>query len=46
MDKPTGNLDFNGHHLKEENEIMARITGTGLFQLSRKGERVYDFLKV
>jgi len=44
--KPNGILSFNDHHLKEEKEIMARITGKGLFQLSRKGERVYNFLKV
>lgn len=44
--KPDGILSFNDHHLKEENEIISRITGKGLFQLSRKGERVYNFRKV
>jgi ubiquinone/menaquinone biosynthesis C-methylase UbiE len=44
--KPDGILSFNDHHLKEENEIIARITGKGLFKLSGKGKRVYNFLKV
>jgi cupin superfamily acireductone dioxygenase involved in methionine salvage len=44
--KPDGILSFNDHHLKEENEIVARITGKGLFKLSGKGKRVYNFLKV
>ncbi len=44
--KPNGILSFNDHHLKEEKEIMSRITGKGLFKLSRKGKRVYNFLKV
>lgn len=44
--KPNGILSFNDHHLKEESEIMARITGKGLFGLSRKGKRVHNFLKI
>ena len=44
--KPDGILSFNDHHLKEENEIIARIAGRGLFKLSGKGKRVYNFLKV
>ena len=44
--KPNGILSFNDHHLKEENEIMTKITGKGLFKLSRKGKRVYNFHKV
>jgi ubiquinone/menaquinone biosynthesis C-methylase UbiE len=43
--KPNGILSFNDHHLKEENEIISKITGKGLFRLSRKGKRVYNFLK-
>ncbi|MFC1903740.1 class I SAM-dependent methyltransferase [Chloroflexota bacterium] len=44
--KPGGILSFNDHHLKTEDEIMAKVTGTGLFQLSSKGEKVYNFAKV
>ena len=44
--KPDGILSFNDHHMKEENEIISKITGKGLFRLSRKGKRVYNFLKV
>ena len=43
--KPDGILSFNDHHLKE-NEIIARLTGKGLFKLSRKEKRLYNFLKV
>ncbi|MFC2007616.1 class I SAM-dependent methyltransferase [Chloroflexota bacterium] len=41
-----GILSFNDHHLKDENGIITRITGKGLFTLSKKGKRVYNFLKV
>ncbi len=44
--KPDGILSFNDHHMKEENEIISRITGKGWFTLLRKGERVYNFSKV
>jgi ubiquinone/menaquinone biosynthesis C-methylase UbiE len=44
--KPDGILSFNDHHLKEENEVIARLTGKGLFKLSGKGKRVYNFIKV
>ena len=43
--KPDGVLSFSDHHLKE-NEMTSRITGKGLFQLSRKGEKIYNFAKV
>jgi ubiquinone/menaquinone biosynthesis C-methylase UbiE len=43
--KPEGVLSFNDHHMKEEKEIITRITGKGLFRLSRKGKRVYNFAK-
>ncbi len=43
--KPSGILSFNDHHLKEEGEITAAITGKGLFRLSNKGKRVYNFTK-
>ncbi len=42
--KPNGILSFSDHHMKE-NEIMPKITGEGLFGLSKKGERTYSFLK-
>jgi ubiquinone/menaquinone biosynthesis C-methylase UbiE len=44
--KPDGILSFNDHHLKEETEIISRITGNGLFTLSRKGKMVYNFSKI
>jgi len=44
--KPDGILSFNDHHLKEESEIISRITGKDLFKLSEKGKRVYNFAKV
>jgi ubiquinone/menaquinone biosynthesis C-methylase UbiE len=44
--KPAGILSFNDHHLKTEDEILTRITSKGLFRLSRKGKRVYNFGKV
>ena len=43
--KPNGILSFNDHHMKEESEIVSKITGKGLFRLSRKGKRVYNFRK-
>jgi len=43
--KPNGILSFNDHHLKGE-EIITGITANGLFKLSNKGERVYNFVKV
>jgi len=44
--KPDGILSFNDHHLQGENEVIAGIAGKGLFKLSGKGKRVYNFLKV
>lgn len=43
--KPDGILSFNDHHLKKE-EIIPKITGEGLFKLSARGQRVYNFRKV
>jgi ubiquinone/menaquinone biosynthesis C-methylase UbiE len=42
--KPDGILSFSDHHMKEK-EIVAEVTKSGLFRLSRKGERTYTFLK-
>ena len=43
--KPEGILSVHDHHLKE-NELIARINDSGLFQLSMKGEKVYNFTKI
>ena len=42
--KPDGILSFSDHHMKEK-EIVAEITKSRLFRLSRKGQRTYVFLK-
>jgi ubiquinone/menaquinone biosynthesis C-methylase UbiE len=42
--KPDGILSFHDHHI-EEKEIVSKIAGKGLFQLSQKGARVYNFSK-
>ena len=44
--KPDGVLSFNDHHIREEKEIMSKITATGLFRLLRRGKRVYNFQEV
>jgi len=43
--KPNGILSFSDHHMKES-EIISKMTDKGLFRLSRKGERLYNFSKV
>ena len=42
--KPDGILSLSDHHMKE-NEIVSGVTNSGLFSLSRKGQRTYTFLK-
>ena len=42
--KPNGILSFSDHHMKK-NTIMSKITGGGLFRLSKRGKRTYSFLK-
>ncbi len=42
--KSNGILSFSDHHMKEE-EIVSKVTKSGLFKLLRKGERTYSFLK-
>jgi ubiquinone/menaquinone biosynthesis C-methylase UbiE len=42
--KPEGTLSVSDHHLTEE-DITSRISGKGLFRLSRKG-KVYNFSRV
>lgn len=43
--KPEGFLSMSDHHMTEE-EIIAGMTASGLFKLSRKGKKVYNFSKV
>lgn len=42
--KPDGILSLSDHHMKE-NEIVAAVTNSGLFRLSRKGQRTYTYLE-
>ena len=42
--KSNGMLSFNDHHLTEQ-EIISKLTKSGLFKLSRKGKKTYSFLK-
>jgi len=43
--KPDAVLSFSDHHMKEQ-AIMSGVTGSGLFELSKKGRRTYSFRKV
>lgn len=43
--KPKGILSFSDHHM-EEDGIVSKLTGEGLFRLSDKGKRTYKFLKL
>jgi ubiquinone/menaquinone biosynthesis C-methylase UbiE len=43
--KPGGILSFSDHHM-EERDIVAGVTGSGLFELAKKGRRTYSFAKV
>lgn len=42
--KPDGILSFSDHHMTDE-DIVTSVTGSGLFRLSRKGERTFLFAK-
>jgi ubiquinone/menaquinone biosynthesis C-methylase UbiE len=42
--KPNGVISFSDHHMKED-EIVSKVTKSGLFRLLRKGKRTYSFLK-
>jgi len=42
--KSNGVLSFSDHHMKEA-EIVTKMTDKDLFRLSRKGKRVYNFVK-
>jgi ubiquinone/menaquinone biosynthesis C-methylase UbiE len=43
--KPEGILYFSDHHMKDE-EILVRVTQSGLFRLRKRGEMVSSFSKV
>jgi ubiquinone/menaquinone biosynthesis C-methylase UbiE len=43
--RPDGILSVNDHHLTEE-DILSRISSGGLFGVSKKGKRVYNFVKL
>jgi len=43
--KPDGTLSISDHHLKDR-DITSQITGPGLFKLSNRGEKVYNFSKI
>ena len=43
--RPAGTLSFSDHHMKEQ-DILARVTNTGLFKLLKKGKKTYSFSKV
>ena len=42
--KPGGVLSFSDHYMKEK-EIVSRVTKGKLFQLSKKGKKIYSFSK-
>jgi ubiquinone/menaquinone biosynthesis C-methylase UbiE len=42
--KPGGILSFSDHHMKED-DIQSRVTQKGLFRLSQKGRKTYNFSK-
>ena len=43
--KSNSTLSFSDHHMKEK-DIIAMVTNTGMFKLSKKGKRTYSFSKV
>jgi len=43
--KTDGVLSFSDHHMQEQ-DIIAGVTGSGVFDLTKKGERTYSFAKV
>ena len=43
--KPDAIFSFSDHHMKEQ-AILSGVTGSGLFELSKKGKRTYNFRKV
>lgn len=43
--KSSGNLSFSDHHMNAQ-DIITRVTKDGLFKLSTKGKKTYNFSKV
>ncbi len=43
--KPNSILSFDDHHMKEE-KIIDFITSEGLFKLSEKKDKQYNFIKI
>ncbi len=42
--KPGGTLSLSDHHMNED-EIISKMTRSGLFKLQKKGEKTYNFQK-
>jgi ubiquinone/menaquinone biosynthesis C-methylase UbiE len=42
--RPNGSVSFSDHHMKDS-DIVSKVTKTGLFKLSRKGEKTHTFVK-
>lgn len=42
--RSNGIISFSDHHMNEE-DIVSKVTKSGLFRLLKKGERTYSFLK-
>lgn len=42
--KPRGILSFSDHHMNGD-EIVSKVTSSGLFKLSKTGERTFSFVK-
>ena len=43
--KPGGTLSFSDHHMKEQ-DILTRVTESGMFKLSKRGKKTYSFSKL
>ncbi|GAB6908549.1 conserved hypothetical protein [Desulfosarcina cetonica] len=43
--KPAGTLSFSDHHLKED-QVLSRLTGSGMFRFLGKGRKTYTFVNV
>ena len=39
-----GTLSFSDHHMKEE-QVLAGVTGAGMFKFVKKGKKTYSFAK-
>jgi len=44
-DLPDSILSFSDHHMQED-QILARVTGGGLFELLRQGKTTYTFRRM